>query len=73
MDKRDHSILLSSTRSQDSHSLLGLIMGTGIYFQHWIWRLELGFLLNPETSVKQGTKIADVACCNRHFSWLKLI
>ncbi|MCJ1303443.1 hypothetical protein MMC08_006253 [Hypocenomyce scalaris] len=34
-----------------------------LYFQHWMWRYQTGYLLHPEIPLdKEGLKIADIAC-----------
>ncbi|RAK95951.1 class I SAM-dependent methyltransferase [Aspergillus ibericus CBS 121593] len=33
-----------------------------LYFQHWMWRRQLGYLLHPQIPIKDGYRVADVAC-----------
>ncbi|CAD6582664.1 MAG: hypothetical protein ASARMPREDX12_000999 [Alectoria sarmentosa] len=34
-----------------------------LYFQHWMWRYQTGYLLHPNVvTTKEGLKIADIAC-----------
>ncbi|KAL8774224.1 MAG: hypothetical protein Q9209_000975 [Squamulea sp. 1 TL-2023] len=45
-----------------------LFSSVRLYLQHWMWRRELGYVLHPEIPVKEGMRIADVACGN--CAWL---
>ncbi|KAJ5735702.1 UMTA methyltransferase family protein-like protein [Penicillium malachiteum] len=33
-----------------------------LYFQHWMWRRQLGYLLHPKISVQENFRVADLAC-----------
>ena len=60
---------LSSIRYGPLHDLILplLIEVASLYFQHWMWRRELGYLLHEAIVVQDGTAIADVACGNWYF------
>lgn len=48
--------------TQRINEIFILMHHTRLYFQHWMWRRQLGYLLNPNIPVKEGFKLADIAC-----------